>query len=161
NDDLTEVTFVDLTYNGVALNTDELKPGVQTLGNVAGVDFITASLYLFSPDAGTDTVNSQVGLQGNLDFGKQGLIGLKVAVNSFNNYVLIDKTGVSLTGVDASLSASFKTGGVDIEGNLGVSYTVSGNVFSFFGAMKFSTQDDGMHEVEATLGVTGDPGLVV
>jgi hypothetical protein len=109
--DFTVVPFLNLTFKGVDLSTEELAPGVQTLDNVAGVDFITTTLYLFNPDAGTDTGSSQVGLQGQLDMSKLGLTGLKVAVSSFNNYVLIDKTGVSLTGVDTSISANFEAGG--------------------------------------------------
>src|SRR5262249_23483197 len=88
--------------------------------------------------------------------------GLNIAVDG-SNFVDIDETGVSLTGVDASLNGTFTTHGLTVAAkSLTVSYTSANNEFDLFGGLTASAT--GL-SFDGTFGNAGAsppvPGLVV
>jgi hypothetical protein len=146
---------------GVDLTTSAFAPGIQSF-SVAGVGFKPSKLLVNNPGAAQGTtVDARVGYQGRVDFSALKLTGLSIGVSG-SNFVYTDSDkGTTLTGVDASFSSNFTSGGVTFTGTLGAGYTLATNTFTIFGGASFKTIDGGMNQVAATLGSSGDAGLII
>ena len=140
-----------LTSSGQMLNPSGDQPIT-----VADVPFDATNLAFTIP-TNANTSQAEVLLQGYLDFSNLGLSGLQVGVGTGGdtNDVIVSsgaEAAITLTGVEASVGASFSAFGVAIAGTISASYTPSGNTFSFGGSVDFSA--DGMANVSASLGGT-------
>ncbi|MHC5536888.1 FG-GAP-like repeat-containing protein [Singulisphaera rosea] len=121
---------------------------------VADIPFDATNLSFTIP-SGSNTSQAEVLLQGNLDFTSIGLSGLEVGVGTAgdgNNVVVTTGSSASmiLTGVEASLDASFTAYGVTIGGQITAAYSADTDTFSFGGSVSFSA--DGMVNVSSSLG---------
>jgi hypothetical protein len=146
------------TFDAGALTStgQALDPAGALPITVADVPFDATNVALAIP-SGASTSQAEVLLQGNLDFSSLGLEGLDVGVGTGGdgNDVVVSSgpsSAITLTGVEASVGASFSAFGVAIAGDITASYATSGNNFSFGGSVHFNA--DGMVNVSASLGGT-------
>ena len=137
-------TFDDLARSKQALSPNDGPVAVQ----VAKVPFIANNLGLEDPTGGS-TADARVALQGSIDFSDLpfgiSLPGLKLGVFN-NNYVYADENGMTLTGVDASYTNSFKCAGVDFKGSIGATYTPSTETYGLTGSIAASTPGGGLSD---------------
>src|SRR5262249_39113340 len=100
-----QIAFSDLTFGIDFSPGSPLAKGTVLPLTAAAVPFSMTTLLLENPTEGT-TADARVDLQGNLDFSSIGLKSLTVGVTR-SDYVYVDQTGVTLSGVDASVSTDF------------------------------------------------------
>ena len=144
-----------LTGGGLSLTS--LLGGQSATGqaepvSVAGVDFVLSNLQV---------TGSGVELQGNITLPE--LAGLSVAVSG-NDHVVLDSTGVYLSGLDASLaSASFTTAGLTFAAqNLQVQYSAASDTTpESFGISGDATVTVAGDPINLAFGTSAQPGIVI
>src|SRR5207237_4582920 len=125
---------------------------------VASVTFTLSDILLANPGGGS-TSDAEIELQGNMSI--PDLVGLKVGVDG-SNFVVINENGVSLTGVDASITGNFSAFGLTMQPtNLAIAYTPTGDTFTVSGDLQISTPDSSLINVNGNLGTPTKPGLTV
>ena len=143
---ISAAPIADLTGSGLTgLAGDSLT--------VTGVGFTLDSL----------AINSSGGVGGTPQIQLQGSValpyGLTVAVNG-TNFVDIDSSGISLTGISASLTGSFMVSGVSFDiSQLTVGYSTPNNVFTITGDSTVTVTD--LAGLEVDFGGGSTAGLVV
>ncbi len=150
-----------LSTNGLSLNPSQSTP-IQV--PVAHCDFTLGTLYLNNPDSKT-TVNSQVLMQGVVDLSNVPIIGKGLTAEvTGTNYVVVDASGVNLTGIKVTktLPSDTKIKGFDVAGSVSIEYANSGTTksFTFSGSVTLSSpaQDSGKFALQ---NVTGQLNLTV
>jgi hypothetical protein len=120
---------------------------------VAGVGFTLDSLAINSSGGVSGT--PQIQLQGSLALPD----GLTVAVNG-TNFVDIDSSQISLTGISASLTGSLTVGGVSFDlSQLTVGYSTQNNEFTVTGDSSVTVTD--LAGLEVDFGGDSTAGLVI
>ena len=124
---------------------------------VAGATFTLGSVRLESPSS-TDTSAARIDLQGSLVIPQ--LAGLTLTVGGTNQVIIDTSTGVSLTGLSASITAPFTAFGVTItpSPNVQVDYTSATQTFAISGGVNVATSGN---TIAASLGTPAAPGLQV
>lgn len=126
-DSTTTISIPQLTGTGGV----SFSPGSTTAFTAAGCDFNLTSLVFANSD-NTSTSDSQVWLQGTLDFTKLPLIGNGVQAGvTGSNYVIIDNKSVTLTGLSVKKTFTSKeVAGFEISGDLFFEYSSSSKMFT-------------------------------
>lgn len=156
-------TDITLWSGSTSLNVSALTSGQIGLSvgesfSVAGVSFALTSIGLDDP-AGAGTDDSIIQLQGSLSV--PSLAGLEIEVDG-GNYVEIDQSGVSLTGVSATISQPFQVFGLAVTPtDLSVSYASAGDVFSVSGGVTISAGAPSLPGYVSFGGNFGIDGLVI
>jgi hypothetical protein len=164
--------WMSSSQNPVTFDADELVSDGHSFaddgGEAEGITvaslpdaFLTEKLALAE---GEDNQADLVKLQGLLDFGTIGIVGLKVEVDDTNDVEIDSGTkDVTLTGVEAMIDDDFTVAGVEIDGSLNVGYSSSGgDEFSFGGGVTVMATGlegaSGGSNLGATLDMTVEDG---
>jgi hypothetical protein len=106
----------------------------------------------FADPTGGDTSDAQVKLQGTLG-SVPTLVGLSMSVGD-SNFLILDGTGYTLTGVEQTLSGGLSVGGLGFDVS-GLSVSYSDGQFTLTGSTSFNLENDSVTANFAS------PGLVV
>ena len=124
---------------------------------VAGATFTLGSVRLESP-SDTSTSAARIDLQGSLVIAQ--LAGLNLTVNGANQVIIDTSTGVSLSGLSASVTSPFTAFGVTVtpSPNVEVDYTSATQTFAISGGVSVAASGN---TIAASLGTPATPGLQV
>ncbi|WZP00312.1 SdrD B-like domain-containing protein [Isosphaeraceae bacterium EP7] len=141
---------------------DLVGPGVSLVGDAVSVAGASLAFdeFRFNNPGSIDTTDSRVQLQGALTL--PTFVGLTIEVDD-SNYVNVAHSGISLTGVSATLTQTFSIAGLTVSAQgLSVSYSTSGtdDVFSLWGSAGIASTSGDL-SLTADFGPSSAPGLTI